>query len=53
MTISDRWGYLNGTIPRPTPADSNKVTTTEKEEDTKWVKNDAIASYLLSQRLPR
>jgi len=52
MKVTRRWGYFTGTKPYPHPADLNLVTTEEATAIELWEYEDAVASYLLSQRLP-
>jgi hypothetical protein len=52
MKVTRRWGYFTGTKPYPNPADPNLVTTEEATAIELWEYEDAVASYLLSQRLP-
>ena len=52
MEATDRWGYFDGTVARPTPADPDNPTAAERESMAKWDRNDRVARYLLSQRLP-
>ena len=52
MLITGRWGYFIGATTRPAPKDPDHPTTVEMEEALQWDREDAIASYLLSERLP-
>ena len=52
MEATDRWGYFDGSETRPVPVDALNITTAEQESMTKWDRNDRVARYLLSQRLP-
>jgi hypothetical protein len=52
MLITNRWGYFVGATTCPAPLDPDNPTTTELEEALQWDRKDAIASYLLSKRLP-
>jgi hypothetical protein len=52
MLITGRWGYFVGATTRPAPKDPDHPMTMEMEEALQWDCEDAIASYLLSKRLP-
>jgi hypothetical protein len=52
MKVTRRWGYFTGTKLYPHLADLNQVTTDEATAIKLWEYEDAVASYLLSQRLP-
>ena len=52
MKVTSRWGYFNGSQPKPRPKDVKNPTDTEIEVGERWEHEDAVASYLLSQRLP-
>ncbi len=52
MQANQRWGFFDGSTPRPTPADPQNVTPAETEAIAKWDYDDLVARYLLSQRLP-
>jgi hypothetical protein len=52
MKVTCRWGYFTGTKSYPHPADLNQVTTDEATAIELWEYEDAVISYLLSQRLP-
>jgi hypothetical protein len=52
MKVTRRWGYFTGTKPYPNPADLSQVTTDKAQAIELWEYEDAVTSYLLSQRLP-
>ena len=52
MQATRRWGYFDGSRPRPTPKDPNAPSADEAEEIERWEYQDLVARYLLSQRLP-
>ena len=52
MKITGCWGYFISSQPRPSPSDINMPTDAEIEAGEKWEREDTMASYLLSQRLP-
>jgi transposase InsO family protein len=52
MQANRRWGYFDGKITRPEPADPSNVTEDERKSIEKWDHEDLVARYLLSQRLP-
>ena len=52
MLVTGRWGYFIGATTHPAPKDPDHPTTVEMEEALQWDREDAIASYLLSERLP-
>ena len=52
MFASDHWDYFDGSKPRPIPKDHAAPTKDETEAMAAWDKQDNIARYLLSQRLP-
>ena len=43
MEATDRWGYFDGTVARPTPADPDNPTAAERESMAKWDRNDRVA----------
>jgi hypothetical protein len=51
MIATQRWGYLDGSIARPVPADPQNPTADEKEAMHKWDTVDGTAQFLLQQRL--
>ena len=52
MKITGHWGYFIGSRLRPSPSDISMPMDTGIEAGEKWEREDAMASYLLSQRLP-
>ena len=52
MLITGRWGYFIGATTCPAPKDLDNPTTTEIQEGLEGDREDAIASYLLSEHLP-
>ena len=48
IQATQRWSYFEGLSPRPTPADPNNATDTEKKEIEKWDQEDTTARSLLS-----
>jgi hypothetical protein len=52
MQATRRWGYFDGSRPRPTPKDPSAPSADEQEELERWEYQDLVARYLLSQRLP-
>jgi hypothetical protein len=53
MKAAHRWGHFDSTTPRPVPKDTDAPTKGEEETETEtWDYEDAVARYLLSQRLP-
>ena len=53
MKAAHRWGHFDGTTLRPVPKDTDAPTKGEEETETEtWDHEDAVARYLLSQRLP-
>ena len=52
MKVTSRWGYFDGSRPKPRPKDIKNPTDAEIEAGERWEHEDAVASYLLSQHLP-
>ena len=52
MVIMHRWGHFDGTNTRPVPKDAAHPTNAESEVIKEWEREDAIAQWLLSQKLP-
>jgi gag-polypeptide of LTR copia-type len=52
MMATRRWGYFDGTKPRPTAKDPDAPTDDEREMLEHWDHEDLIARYLFFQRLP-
>jgi len=52
MAINVRWGHFNGSDLRPVPKDLKNPTNVEKQAAQQWDREDDIAGYLMSQRLP-
>src|SRR5260370_13611568 len=52
MRVSCQWGYFTGARPCPKPKVADKPTEGKSKAIEKWEHKDAVASYLLSQRLP-
>ena len=52
MRVTRQWGYFTGARPRPKPKVADKPMEGESKAIEKWEHEDAVASYLLSQRLP-
>ena len=51
LAVRNRWGHFDGKTPKPTPAGTTPTTDEQKEIDA-WDKEERIASYMLSQKLP-
>jgi transposase InsO family protein len=52
MQATGKWDCFDGTKPRPIAKDPAAPTKDEKEAAAAWEKEDQVARYLLSQRLP-
>jgi len=52
MAINGRWGHFDGSDPRPVPKDSKHPTDVEDQAIQRWDREDNVAGYLMSQRLP-
>jgi hypothetical protein len=52
MQVNRRWGYFDGKITCPEPADPSNVTEDKQKSIEKWDHKDLVTRYLLSQRLP-
>ena len=52
MKVTRRWGFFDGTNSCPVPKAPLKPTDEETAAAEKWVYDDQVAQYLLSQRLP-
>jgi hypothetical protein len=52
MQTAHQWGYFDGTTLRPVPKDADMPTQVEEDAMEAWDHEDAVACYLLSQRLP-
>jgi len=51
LAVRDHWEHFDGKTPKPTPAGTTPTTDEQKEIDA-WDKEERIASYMLSQKLP-
>ena len=52
MEVMCRWSYFDGTNTRPVPKDAAHPTNAESEAIKKWEREDAMAQWLLFQKLP-
>ena len=52
MQATGRWEHFDGSKPPPVVKDIANPTTDEVEAVAAWEKEDQVARYLLSQRLP-
>jgi hypothetical protein len=52
MQVNHRWGYFDGKITCPEPADPSNVMEDKQKSIEKWDHKDLVTRYLLSQRLP-
>ena len=52
MAINGRWGHFDGLDPRPVPKDPKNPTNAEILAIQQWDREDDVAGYLMSQRLP-
>jgi len=52
MAINGRWGHFDGSDPRPVPKDPKHPTDAEEQAAHHWDREDDVAGYLMSQRLP-
>src|SRR5260221_3207566 len=51
-SVTHRWAYIVGATARPIPKDAANPTNAEREAIKAWEREDAVAGYLLSTRLP-
>jgi hypothetical protein len=51
MKVTCQWDHFTGAKPCPKPKVTDKPTDAKREAIEKWEHEDAVASYLLSQRL--
>jgi gag-polypeptide of LTR copia-type len=52
LSARDRWGHFDGTKPKPKPEKSDAPKQEELDAIASWEKEERIARYMLSQKLP-
>jgi len=52
MAINGCWGHFDSSDPRPVPKDWKNPTDAEVQAIQHWDREDDVAGYLMSQRLP-
>ena len=52
MLARRQWDHLVGTTTHPVPKDAANPTSSEHEAIKAWEREDTVAGYLLSTRLP-
>ncbi len=52
MEANQKWGHFDGSSTHPAPVDPDKPTDDEKAAQAEWDRNEMVAKYLLTQRMP-